>query len=307
MSIPCEIIHAGAKVNFDKCWFEASATPNWATNEVRVESGAVSFHDCHWAWAQRAVYAGGNVSFSGNNTLRTATTGVTIASDSELTISGQINFLGAGTPVWFTDSTSSIDWQRNDAIAKTSNYGLSSKDIGAVFSNFGAKQNIAFTMVYSPHGASFTFINALTSVRNSTYKWTLSGSGTDEYYMDLAAGGTPGFSDPTTFYDYATVRIKGTVGSLSAGEWGYGNTDTLGYNTIYYRGPAGADPDSQSADTISVSYKITITPTNNQRLPLPATSPSDAIISDGVTGTHMKMRNFSGSWYIKEASGGTWS
>jgi hypothetical protein len=35
--------------------------------------------------------------------------------------------------------------------------------------------------------------------------------------------------------DSLSNRTTGTIGSLSSGQWNWGNNDTLGYNTIYYR------------------------------------------------------------------------
>lgn len=39
--------------------------------------------------------------------------------------------------------------------------------------------------------------------------------------------------------DSLTNRTTGTIGSLSAGQWNWGNNDSLGYNTIYYRLASG--------------------------------------------------------------------
>lgn len=78
----------------------------------------------------------------------------------------------------------------------------------------------------------------------ASYKWVASGSGTDEYYMDLLAGGDPGVSEPSAVYDDKTEMTKGTPGSLAAGEWGFGDNDTIGNDRIYVRLSSGAaDPD----------------------------------------------------------------
>lgn len=95
------------------------------------------------------------------------------------------------------------------------------------------------------------------SVRNSAYAWTASGSGTNEYYLRTAASGNPGFAaQPTNVYiNGATAGAAGTVGSLTAGQWGYGDNDTLGYSTIYVRLSGGGDPDAQARDHIQF-YQI---------------------------------------------------
>lgn len=89
------------------------------------------------------------------------------------------------------------------------------------------------------------------SVRNAGYSWTVSGSGTNEYYLRTAASGDPGFaSAPTKVYIGGTVRTEGTAGSLTDLQWDYGDNDSLGYSTIYIRLDAG-DPDSQALDYVT--------------------------------------------------------
>lgn len=108
----------------------------------------------------------------------------------------------------------------------------------------------------------------LISLRTPAYAWTASGSGTSEYYVRTAANGNPGFvaTPPTTngVYVNGTSATKGTLGSLGAGEWGYGDNDTLGYNTVYYRS-AGVDPDTLAADY--VQFRQIPQATENVRFP----------------------------------------
>lgn len=113
-----------------------------------------------------------------------------------------------------------------------------------------------FTKTYSDGTLSTDYGNSLAwqliSLRNEKYQWTVSGSGTDEYYVELAGGGAPGFiaTPPTSngVYTNSTARTKGTLGSLAANEWGYGNNDSLGFSTVYVR--IGSDPDAQVADYV---------------------------------------------------------
>lgn len=85
------------------------------------------------------------------------------------------------------------------------------------------------------------------NIRSSAFSWTLSGSGTSEYYVRTAANGNPGFqaSPPTSngVFINGSAATKATLGSLASGQWGYGDNDTLGYSTVYVR--IGSDPDSQ--------------------------------------------------------------
>jgi hypothetical protein len=87
------------------------------------------------------------------------------------------------------------------------------------------------------------------NIRSSLFSWTASGSGTNEYYCRTAANANPGFvaSPPTSngVYINGSAATKGTVGSLASGQWGFGNTDTLGYSTVYVRLSGGGDPDAQ--------------------------------------------------------------
>jgi len=88
------------------------------------------------------------------------------------------------------------------------------------------------------------------SLVNALYRWLASGSGSDEYYLDLAGGGDPGVVEPANVQELiAGVRTNlaaGTAGALTAGQWDYADNDTLGYSTIYVRLTSGAvDPDSR--------------------------------------------------------------
>jgi hypothetical protein len=89
------------------------------------------------------------------------------------------------------------------------------------------------------------------SVRNSAYAWTASGSGTNEYYLRTEAGADPEIvAIPASVHINGSSASSGTVGSLSAGTWGYDDNDTLGYDTLYVRLSDGSDPDSQLADYV---------------------------------------------------------
>lgn len=91
-----------------------------------------------------------------------------------------------------------------------------------------------------------------TSLVNSTYKWTVSASGTNEYYVELAAGGDPSLTEAkSVFLDgNHNLAANGTVGSLAVSEWDWGDNDTLGYSTIYVRLADGVDPDNKPDDFV---------------------------------------------------------
>lgn len=116
---------------------------------------------------------------------------------------------------------------------------------------------MAFTKTYQGSGSndySNSLAWALNSLRDSRYAWTASVSGTAEYYVRTAANADPGFvaTPPSTngVYLNGTSATKGTLGSLAAGTWGFGDNDTLGYPTVYVRTSGGVDPDTLAADYV---------------------------------------------------------
>lgn len=91
------------------------------------------------------------------------------------------------------------------------------------------------------------------SLRNGEWKWTASGSGTNEYYLEAAAGGDPGIgAEPAQLTEDGAPMNGGTAGSLTAGTWDYGDNDTLGFNTIYVRLSDGVDPDTKPFDYLQM-------------------------------------------------------
>lgn len=83
--------------------------------------------------------------------------------------------------------------------------------------------------------------------------WKLSGSGTAEYYATLlSSGGDPGLTQPQLMYGVTSaggaesLLTNGSIGTLNDHEWVWGNNDTLGYNTIYFRDDSGNPNDNRS-------------------------------------------------------------
>lgn len=120
------------------------------------------------------------------------------------------------------------------------------------------------------------------SVRTAAYVWTASGSGTNEYYLSLSGPADPGFSaTPGSVQINGTDATAGSVGSLAAGEWAYGDNDTLGYSTIYVRLSDGADPDSKTLDY--VTFKQRPYATEHVRLPAGAGDISSNLDASSVS------------------------
>lgn len=97
----------------------------------------------------------------------------------------------------------------------------------------------------APSGVNVATITVRTSLADGvTYQWTASGSGTDEYYCEIAGGGDPSLADPDAVRVDGALATEGILGSLAEGEWGYGDNDTLGWSTVYVRLTGGSDPDT---------------------------------------------------------------
>lgn len=102
----------------------------------------------------------------------------------------------------------------------------------------------------------------------AAYKWTASGSGTNEFYLEAAAGGNPSLSEPTTIFlngvNLGATNQSSTgwcsacplpnpaLGSLTDHTWGWGDNDSLGYSTVYIRDDTG-DPDGSGVSIESIA------------------------------------------------------
>jgi hypothetical protein len=133
------------------------------------------------------------------------------------------------------------------------------------------------------------------SLRSPVYKWTVSGSGTSEYYLELIGGGNPGISIPPAggiYLNGASVSSQ-SLGSLTAAHYGYGDNDTLGYSTIYVRTSGSVDPDTLALDYVQL-YQIPVA-TDHVRIPAgtvaitgvdqSSVAIGDFVVEDGYTGT----------------------
>jgi len=110
-------------------------------------------------------------------------------------------------------------------------------------------------VLFMPPGAYF---DTDITIRSSAYKWTLSGSGTNEYYLEASAGGDPGINQPSSIIENGTAMTAGAVGGLAAGEWAWDDNDTLGYDTVYVRLSDNVDPDTKAANYVLAGYTLTV-------------------------------------------------
>jgi len=89
------------------------------------------------------------------------------------------------------------------------------------------------------------------SIRSSAFQWTLSTGGTTEYYLEVNGGGsTPITLEPLEVLEDSFPLVEATVGSLSVGEWDWGDNDALGFDTVYVRLADSTDPDAKANDYV---------------------------------------------------------
>ncbi len=90
----------------------------------------------------------------------------------------------------------------------------------------------------------------------AVYRWIASGSGTNEWYVELLAGGDPSLTQPNQTFLDGVRMLKGTIGALADHEWVWGDNDTLGFSTVYLADATG-DPDT-SGQLIEASQRNTV-------------------------------------------------
>ena len=91
-----------------------------------------------------------------------------------------------------------------------------------------------------------------------TYQWTASGSGTNEYYLEVSGGGDPSITEPAAVRSGDTSLAVGSAGTLAVDEWDWADNDTLGYSTVYVRLTSGVDPDTLGYDGITGDISATL-------------------------------------------------
>jgi len=86
--------------------------------------------------------------------------------------------------------------------------------------------------------------------------WTVSASGTNEYYYNQSD--VP-IKPLNVQENGADMTGEGTLGSLAVGEWAWGDNDTIGNDTIYVRLNSGTpDPDANPADWVKCSEPLLV-------------------------------------------------
>lgn len=133
---------------------------------------------------------------------------------------------------------------------------------------YGDNDSLGYDTIYvrltegngpDPGGEASGFVEAqyhtaIPMVDPNEYEWSLSGSGSNEYYAEVEGGGDPSLDNPVLAYEDGVQATEGTVGSLGVGEWAYGDNDTLGFSTIYFRLTDEVDPSTKKNGYIEAGY-----------------------------------------------------
>ena len=119
-------------------------------------------------------------------------------------------------------------------------------------------------------------------------KWLVTGGAgaPDEFYYDSGAGVNmlPAAKPDTVYVDSVPFK-EGTVGSLVAGEWGWGDVDTIGTDTIYIFIAGPIDPDSLCTSELSqvrIIYVMSDPTFNRAELSDMASADDFLLINGGV-------------------------
>ena len=139
-------------------------------------------------------------------------------------------------------------------------------------------------------------------VNAGVFKWTLSGSGTAEYYLEANAGGDPGILEPDFVKENGINMISGSVGNLSPFRWDWGDNDALGFDTIYVRLLDSTDPDTKAKGWIQVNVLVEL-PYNNESdlAELTTTSSADTLyVFHGDYNRHKITRSAEDTWTVTE-------
>jgi len=86
------------------------------------------------------------------------------------------------------------------------------------------------------------------------YRWTVSGSGSGEYFLEASGGGDPSVVEPLKVVANGVYMSAATAGALTAGQWDWADNDSLGFPTIYVRLSDSTDPDTKSDGYVQIEY-----------------------------------------------------
>ena len=108
------------------------------------------------------------------------------------------------------------------------------------------------------------FATKISIVESGKYTWVKSGSGTNEYYLVSLVNENVGL--PVKVIENDVDMGFDTIGSLGIGKWGFGDNDSLGFNTVYVRLSDQTNPRLKSDNYVKATlmgppdgdYEITV-------------------------------------------------
>jgi hypothetical protein len=181
-------------------------------------------------------------------------TGITLTASAGVFQNGDVQRIvkagtGRATITAFTSSTVvTVDIIDNfDSLTYTAtNWTLEGSPFGEITPSDTGPEGGIITITSTGEAEVITNLIEPTASCPST-DWTASGSGTNEYYLLNSATGYTA-TEPDRVKELGVILVKGSLGSLGISQWGWGDNDALGYNTIYIRLTDEADPDSKCGD-----------------------------------------------------------
>jgi hypothetical protein len=85
-------------------------------------------------------------------------------------------------------------------------------------------------------------------------RWTLSPTIANTYYLKNTSQYYTGVEPTTVYEDDEEMTYASALAGLAAGSWGFGDNDTLGYDTLYVHLSDSTDPDSKFVEDTDEDY-----------------------------------------------------
>ena len=94
------------------------------------------------------------------------------------------------------------------------------------------------------------------NIRSADFQWT-AGAGANDFYLEVSGGGDPSISfvPLNVIINDSWATYDSTVVDVTAGQWSYGDSDSLGFDTIYVNLAGNTDPDLEASGYIEYVNK----------------------------------------------------
>jgi len=192
--------------------------------------------------------------------------------DSAMIPNGTIGSLPAGVFAWGNNDTNAPS---STVYARLSD----SSDPDASTMIFNAGGEVTFDHVAGTHGTTNRAVGTIVTDSevnlngiylnedpvdpvdlNTGVKWTLSSNGTNEYFLEKSSGGNPRLWATGQPGDVnvagSSLTAGGTLGALSAGEWGWGDNAGNTFQTVYTRLSDSSDPNKSVMTSDGITYPL---------------------------------------------------